>query len=424
MRSALIAPIVDPYEFALMINARVTRSTRMGRRLCGSRTSPSGGIIMKQAFLLAAVLAAATATAASATTHTVARNGRIAFAQQYEGDAYGGVYAVNANGSGRVLLTQGSNPVWSPDGTRVLFENRGSGDPDLWTVNADGGHPKELTFSVGVDQDGSWSPAGTRIAFESNRENLSGSDVFVMNADGTGATRLTPAAGFDGDPAFSPDGTKIAFTSDRGGTKDIWVMNADGSAPRRLTTAARTDENPAWSPDGTKIAFDTDRTEPGNLDVWVMNADGSDQHPLITSEALDALPAYSPDGTQIAFVSERSGRNRRAVYRANADGTNVRFVAAGTYGGLEATQPSWGVRRAGDACTIEGTVHSDVLVGTKARDVICSRGGSDVIRGGAGNDVIYARDAERTSIDGGGGRDVAHVDRKDNVKNVEVKLYR
>ena len=61
---------------------------------------------------------------------------------------------------------------------------------------------------------------------------------------------------------------------------------------------------------------------------------------------------------------------------------------------------------------------------SKARDVICSRGGSDVIRGGAGNDVVYARDGKLTSIDGGAGRDVAHVDRKDRTKNVELKLYR
>jgi Ca2+-binding RTX toxin-like protein len=111
------------------------------------------------------------------------------------------------------------------------------------------------------------------------------------------------------------------------------------------------------------------------------------------------------------------------VYIANADGTGARLLAAGRYGD-EATQPSWGTRPAGDICTIEGTVRNDVLVGTKGRDVICTHGGRDTVRAGAGNDVIYARDGTATTIDGGPGRDTAHVDRSDKVKNVEAKLYR
>lgn len=382
-----------------------------------------GGITMKQALLLAAAIAAVTASFASATPASIVKNGRIAYTYSYGSEEYGQIYAANASGTGRVYVAQGANPTWSPDGKRLLIESSTGGDRDLYTLNADGSNVKELTFSIGVDQDGAWSPSSTRIAFESNRNNLSGADVFVMNADGTGQTRLTSGVGFNGDPAWSPDGTQIAFTSDSGGTKDIWVMDADGSRPRQLTNAVRTDENPQWSPDGTKIVFDTDRTENGNLDVWEMNADGSDQHPLITSPALDALPVFSPDGTQIAFVSDRAGKSERGVYLANADGTNVRLLAKGQYG-QEATQPSWGVRPAGDICTIEGTIHSDRLVGTSGRDVICTRGGRDFVSGGAGNDVIYARDSTHTSIDGGKGRDVAHLDKGDAAKHVEVKLYR
>ena len=70
---------------------------------------------------------------------------------------------------------------------------------------------------------------------------------------------------------------------------------------------------------------------------------------------------------------------------------------------------------AGDACTIEGTVHADRLTGTKGADVIC---------GGAGNDVIFARDGKRDVIDGGPGRDTAYADKRDVVRHVEKVLYR
>jgi Ca2+-binding RTX toxin-like protein len=78
--------------------------------------------------------------------------------------------------------------------------------------------------------------------------------------------------------------------------------------------------------------------------------------------------------------------------------------------------PSWGPAYGTGRCTISGTIHADVLVGTSANDVIC---------GGAGNDTIYARDGHRDVVDGGPGRDVARLDRKlDRVTNVEVKRYR
>jgi Ca2+-binding RTX toxin-like protein len=80
-----------------------------------------------------------------------------------------------------------------------------------------------------------------------------------------------------------------------------------------------------------------------------------------------------------------------------------------------ATLPSWGLHPAGDACTIEGTVHADRLTGTKGADVIC---------GGGGIDVIFARDGKRDVIDGGPGRDTAYADKVDVVRHVEKVLYR
>ena len=57
-----------------------------------------------------------------------------------------------------------------------------------------------------------------------------------------------------------------------------------------------------------------------------------------------------------------------------------------------------------------------MLIGTPGRDVIC---------GGKGNDTIYARDGHGDVVNGGPGRDVAHIDRKlDRTTGVEVKLYR
>lgn len=53
-----------------------------------------------------------------------------------------------------------SEPKWSPDGNRLLYEmERPSGGHDIWVVNADGTNPVNLTNGVGDNTQAVWSPA-------------------------------------------------------------------------------------------------------------------------------------------------------------------------------------------------------------------------------------------------------------------------
>ena len=60
--------------------------------------------------------------------------------------------------------------------------------------------------------DGAPSTGGT-IAFYSDRDG--NPEIYTMNADGSGAVRLTNDPAFDDSPAISPDGTQIAFLTAR-----------------------------------------------------------------------------------------------------------------------------------------------------------------------------------------------------------------
>lgn len=94
----------------------------------------------------------------------------------------------------------------------------------------------------------SYAPDGKKIVFVSRR--TGNNDIWVMNADGTYQTQLTTDSKDDENPRFSPDGKRIIFASKRTGNFDLWTMNADGSSPRQLTFDPADEFQPCWSTGG------------------------------------------------------------------------------------------------------------------------------------------------------------------------------
>jgi dipeptidyl aminopeptidase/acylaminoacyl peptidase len=136
----------------------------------------------------------------------------------------------------------------------------------VFTVSADGGSPRQLTFGK-YDDAGpiSFSGDGRGVLFATNRaENWERdpqeSEIYsVAVTDGT-LTRLTDRVGPDGAPAVSPDGARIAYVGyddqkKRGyENQRLYVMDRDGKNSRVLTGGLdRSVGAPQWSPDGTAI---------------------------------------------------------------------------------------------------------------------------------------------------------------------------
>lgn len=121
----------------------------------------------------------------------------------------GEIYVMNADGTGRVALTSNNEeergPLWSPDGTRILFMCRSAnGTFDLCVMSADGTNRVRLTNNTVLDAAGGWSPDGQQIVFQ--RRPLGAPpgelEMFVIDADGTGETQLTDTPGLNGFPKW------------------------------------------------------------------------------------------------------------------------------------------------------------------------------------------------------------------------------
>jgi Tol biopolymer transport system component len=248
------------------------------------------------------------------------------------------IYVADSNGAGARPLTQGLDPAWSPDGTKLVFSKI-----DCRPIDWDGGYectggliamdPETRSTTVlsndslGVEP--SWSPDGNFMAF--TRSDGTYNRLYVSRLDGSPAIRLDPPAHEVRNPSWSPDSKSIAFQCRMEyGDLEICVINRDGTGFKRLTTTRDPDYSPAWSPDGSKIAFVTVAQDPwdggGPATIVLMTPNGTDAKPLTTG--FD--PAWSPDGSNLVFARSEG------LFTIDSNGSNLRQITTGHH-----RAPTW-----------------------------------------------------------------------------------
>jgi Tol biopolymer transport system component len=192
--------------------------------------------------------------------------------------------------------------------------------PQIFSLSARGGQPRNLSASTANDHDAAPSPDGRLIAFSR------GSDIWLMNADGSGQ-RLLAQGGSR--PTWSPNGRTIAFNGGGPGdcppeafrcghTVAVWTVRVDGSGLRRHDAASR---NPSWSPSGRRIVYESGIDPYGDAHgIRVARADGTSARWVARA---GSQPTWSPSGRLIAY----SGK--RGIEVVRPDGTGRRRLGAG-----------------------------------------------------------------------------------------------
>jgi serine/threonine protein kinase len=169
-------------------------------------------------------------------------------------------------------------PHYSRDGTRLAFHSNRSGSVQVWTSDADGGHPAQLTNMDQFATTGSprWSPDGQKIVFDSN---ATGSyHVYQIGIDGGRPTALTTGSSSNFIATYAPDGAWVYFTSDRSGQSNIWRVPATGGEPEQVTRGGG--QAPVISNDHVWLFF-TKQDGAGGL--WRRRVGGGDEQRLIDS---------------------------------------------------------------------------------------------------------------------------------------------
>jgi TolB protein len=232
------------------------------------------------------------------------------------------VFASDAAGGAHIYvgaqkLTSGHgrdyNPVWSPDGRRILFVSDRDGNEELYEMRRDGSGLRRLTRNGVADATPAWSPDGRRIAFARGRAGAR--QLYVMPSSGGQARLLvrSPERGMESwSPSWSPDGHRIVFATNRAGffNIELYVVGADGRGLRRLTRDVGDDAMPDWSPDGRRIVYVSNRTQ--NNELYVIDPDGRNARRLtITPGVWEQLPRFSDDGEELLFGTSTNLYHRR-----------------------------------------------------------------------------------------------------------------
>jgi Tol biopolymer transport system component/DNA-binding winged helix-turn-helix (wHTH) protein len=189
--------------------------------------------------------------------------------------------------------------AWTPDG-RIVYGSTASGNPDIWVMDADGRHQRQLTMDERPDLLPCVTPDGRYIVFVSERQGAS--NIWRMDLEGGNLKQLTQGSS-DYWPSVSSDGQSVIYWS--GGKEKTTLRKVPLDGGESVPQAEGFVSRPLVSPDGKLIVGYVMDDQTSQMWVSVMPTGGGTPNKLFRFFPLPVPPMirWSADSGALTYIS-------------------------------------------------------------------------------------------------------------------------
>ena len=187
----------------------------------------------------------------------------------------------------------------SPDGRRLAMTIEGA-TWNIWIYDRDRGTLTRLTLE-NDNRDPIWTPDGKRVVYASLRGGLCG--LYQRAADGSGTEeKLVESKNWIFPMSWSPDGRFLAYEErDPGTGMDVWILPMADRKPVPFVKTNFREWFAEFSPDGKWIAYDSN--ESGRSEIYVRPFPGPGGKWQVSTEG-GSRPEWSHDGRELFYLND------------------------------------------------------------------------------------------------------------------------
>jgi serine/threonine protein kinase/dipeptidyl aminopeptidase/acylaminoacyl peptidase len=215
----------------------------------------------------------------------------------------------------------------SPDGkmAAVSIVDPQTGNMDIWLYEIARGLRTRFTSDPAQERVAMWSPDGSRIVFNSDRKGHF--DLYQKASSGTGSGELLLESNFAKFPSsFSPHGRFLIYQiaeGDGSNTKsDLWVLPLSGDQkPYPFLGTEFAEAGGEFSPNGRWVAYTSDESRSNEIYVAPFPGPGGKRQ---ISTGGGSQPKWRGDGKEIFYLSPD---NKLMAAEVNGEGTSFEVGA-------------------------------------------------------------------------------------------------
>ncbi len=194
-----------------------------------------------------------------------------------------------------------SNFRISPEEGRIVFDETDRGSRSVWTLDIGTGRRSRLTFPGSDDWQPIWSPDGLRIMFGSYRNGPI--DMYLKLADGGGSDEEFMVSSIQKGPRdWSKDGRFVLYTQDSPETKeDLYAREASGNtSPVAIAATAAREFDGRFSSDRRWVSYVSNETGMNEVFVQPFPPTGGKWQ---VSNGGGLSPRWRADGRELFYLT-------------------------------------------------------------------------------------------------------------------------